>query len=258
MNDIQTLDTIARGHDLDALQLEIDPDQLPDDLVVVHNKHPARRAWHNSRVGPDRPPRPGFPHFHPVRATHTPPRTRRNPFMNTPSELVVFYPSPRATPHDRHAPVAQGIEQRPPEPCAQVRILPGAPCTRCPKTPPPALSLRTGSWRMCRQMQPGAAVCRRLWTRRGRDLEGFPQVAQRIEVEQPRRSLSSSRQWMTSRVGRLTTAADGQMIGRGGGSRGRDHACSCAHRRRRNAGWNPGWGIAQPARHPGAEPARRS
>jgi hypothetical protein len=26
------------------------------------------------------------------------------------------------------APVAQGIEQRPPEPCAQVRILPGAPC----------------------------------------------------------------------------------------------------------------------------------
>ena len=26
----------------------------------------------------------------------------------------------------RHAPVAQGIEQRPPEPCAQVRILPGA------------------------------------------------------------------------------------------------------------------------------------
>ncbi|SER30407.1 hypothetical protein SAMN04487983_101463 [Streptomyces sp. yr375] len=44
MNDIQTLDTIGRGHDLEALQLEIDPDQLPDDLVVVHNKHPTRRA----------------------------------------------------------------------------------------------------------------------------------------------------------------------------------------------------------------------
>ncbi len=41
MDDIQTLGTIGRGHDLEALQLEIDPDQLPDDLVVVHNKHPA-------------------------------------------------------------------------------------------------------------------------------------------------------------------------------------------------------------------------
>ncbi len=71
MNDIQTLDTIGRGHDLETLQLEIDPDQLPDDLVVVHNKHPTRRAWHNSRVGADRPPRPGFPHFHPVRGTDT-------------------------------------------------------------------------------------------------------------------------------------------------------------------------------------------
>ncbi|MGW1223975.1 hypothetical protein [Streptomyces sp. NPDC001478] len=44
MNEIQTLDTIGRGHDLEALQLEIDPDQLPDDLVVVDNKHAAARA----------------------------------------------------------------------------------------------------------------------------------------------------------------------------------------------------------------------
>lgn len=44
MHHVQTLGTIGRGHDLDALQLEIDPDQLPDDLVVVHNKHPTRRA----------------------------------------------------------------------------------------------------------------------------------------------------------------------------------------------------------------------
>lgn len=70
MNDFQTLGTIGRGHDLKPLQLEIDPDQLPDDLVVVHNKHPARRAWHNLRVGRDRPPRPGFPDFHPLRASH--------------------------------------------------------------------------------------------------------------------------------------------------------------------------------------------
>lgn len=44
MDHVQTFDTIGRGHDLDALQLEIDPDQLPDDLVVVHNKHPTGRA----------------------------------------------------------------------------------------------------------------------------------------------------------------------------------------------------------------------
>lgn len=77
----------------------------------------------------------------------------------------------------RHAPVAQGIEQRPPEPCAQVRILPGAPWIRCPKTPSPAETLRPGSSRMCRRMRPGAAVCRRLWTIRGQDLETSAQVS---------------------------------------------------------------------------------
>ncbi len=40
---VQAFDTIGRGHDLEALQLEIDPDQLPDDLVVVDNKHAAVR-----------------------------------------------------------------------------------------------------------------------------------------------------------------------------------------------------------------------
>ncbi|GAA2762993.1 hypothetical protein GCM10010103_20340 [Streptomyces paradoxus] len=96
MNDIKTLGTIGRGHDLQPLQLEVDPDQLPDDLVVVHNKHPTRRAWHNSRVGRPRPPRPGFPHFHPARAPDTHAPGSENPFMTTPRELVVFYPSPRA------------------------------------------------------------------------------------------------------------------------------------------------------------------
>jgi hypothetical protein len=41
---IQALGTIGRGHDLEPFKLEVDPDQLADDLVVVHNKHPARRA----------------------------------------------------------------------------------------------------------------------------------------------------------------------------------------------------------------------
>ncbi|GHI04968.1 hypothetical protein Scel_32890 [Streptomyces cellostaticus] len=95
MHHIQTLGTIGRGHDLKPLQLEVDPDQLPDDLVVVHNKHPTRRAWHNSRVGPPRPPRPGFPHFHPHRGTH-PRRAPGNQFLITPEDLLGFYPSPRA------------------------------------------------------------------------------------------------------------------------------------------------------------------
>lgn len=98
MNDVQALGTISRGHHLEALQLEIDPDQLPDDLVVVHNKHPAGRAWHNSRVGPRPPPRPGFPHFHPLRAVspqlNLTLHTRKNPFMISLGELVGFYPSP--------------------------------------------------------------------------------------------------------------------------------------------------------------------
>ncbi|GGT99418.1 hypothetical protein GCM10010272_50230 [Streptomyces lateritius] len=44
MDDIQTLGTIGRGHDLEALQLEIDPDQLPDHSVVIDNEHAAGHA----------------------------------------------------------------------------------------------------------------------------------------------------------------------------------------------------------------------
>ena len=44
MYDIQTLGTIGRGHDLEALQLEIDPDQLPNDPVVIDNEHSAGRT----------------------------------------------------------------------------------------------------------------------------------------------------------------------------------------------------------------------
>ena len=44
MHDLQALGTIGRGHDLEALQLEVDPDQLPDDPVVVDNEHTAGRT----------------------------------------------------------------------------------------------------------------------------------------------------------------------------------------------------------------------
>lgn len=81
MDDVQTLGTVGRGHDLETLQLEVDPDQLPDDLVVVHNKNPAGRPWHNSRVGPPTRPRPAFPHFHPPAgdpSTTVPPEGNRS------------------------------------------------------------------------------------------------------------------------------------------------------------------------------------
>lgn len=99
MNDIQTLGTISRGHDLETLQFEVDPDQLPDDLVVVHNKNPAGHARHNSRVGRDRPPRPAFAYFHGTdRAPTRPAPGSQNPFLITPNELVGFYPSQRNAP----------------------------------------------------------------------------------------------------------------------------------------------------------------
>ncbi|GGY01780.1 hypothetical protein GCM10010299_00460 [Streptomyces tanashiensis] len=44
MYDIQTLGTIGRGHDLEPLEFEIDPDQLPDHLVVIDNEHPTGHA----------------------------------------------------------------------------------------------------------------------------------------------------------------------------------------------------------------------
>ncbi len=111
VDDVQTFGTVSGGHDLETLQFEVDPDQLPDDLVVVHNKHPAGRAWHNSRVGPGEPPRPGFPHFHPVRARPrsangrlSPARvdatrpTPQNRWRSPLKELVGFYPSPHKAP----------------------------------------------------------------------------------------------------------------------------------------------------------------
>lgn len=66
------------------------------------------------------------------------------------SRSVAMYPRTRACP---------------PEPCAQVRILPGALRMECLKTPPSASSLRTGSCRMCRRVPPEAAVCQ--WSRNG-------------------------------------------------------------------------------------------
>lgn len=44
VNDIQTLGTIGRGHHLEALKLEVDPDQLPDHPVVIDNEHPTGHA----------------------------------------------------------------------------------------------------------------------------------------------------------------------------------------------------------------------
>lgn len=96
VDDVQTLDAVGRGHDLETLQLEIDPDQLPDDLVVVHNKHPTRRAWHNLRVGRHVGPRPAFPHFHPARAIPNPPVTHPPPKIGTPPDTPSPTPKTRS------------------------------------------------------------------------------------------------------------------------------------------------------------------
>ncbi|GGU43440.1 hypothetical protein GCM10010211_03570 [Streptomyces albospinus] len=65
VHDVQTFGTISRGHDLEALQLKVDPDQLPDHLVVVHDKDPTGQARHTMRLGADLRLRPGFAHFRP-------------------------------------------------------------------------------------------------------------------------------------------------------------------------------------------------
>lgn len=46
MDDFETLGAIGRGHDLEAVKLQVDPDQLPDDLAVVNDKHPAGHTSH--------------------------------------------------------------------------------------------------------------------------------------------------------------------------------------------------------------------
>jgi hypothetical protein len=72
----------------------------------------------------------------------------------------------------------------PPEPCAQVRILPGAPCLRCQKTPPPAKTLDAGSLCVRSRMPLWAAGCRDLWTIRGQ--RSWPVAAgQRPQARRP-------------------------------------------------------------------------
>ncbi|GAO06393.1 hypothetical protein TPA0598_01_07640 [Streptomyces lydicamycinicus] len=81
VHDIQTFGTISRGHDLEALQLEIDPDQLADHLVVVDNKDPTGQARHTMRLGPHLRLRPGFPHFRPHARDLSPSVTHHGPQM---------------------------------------------------------------------------------------------------------------------------------------------------------------------------------
>lgn len=168
-----------------------------EDASIPHQgragTHPAQKAPSIRRTGRRSPASGGRPHppaesasiAHPPRRPTAGRAPARSPSSAPPRKRVPDHPSGPAnvlpvaastTHRDRHAPVAQGIEQRPPEPCAQVRILPGAPNMRCPKTPSPAETLRPGSSRMCRRVRPGAGVCRDLWTRRGRDLGASPQV----------------------------------------------------------------------------------
>ncbi|GAB2801203.1 hypothetical protein GCM10027091_36520 [Streptomyces daliensis] len=71
LHDVQALDTIGGGHDLEALKLEIDPDQLPDDLAVINHKDPAGHTWHTAKPRPAPPAPSGFCPFPPLPVTGT-------------------------------------------------------------------------------------------------------------------------------------------------------------------------------------------
>lgn len=106
----------------------------PDGHRIIATVLPARETS-RATTGPSRPSNTSTPSATTARCaewTSAPPDPpTKYLFLGTPSELVGFYPSPLI--RDEHAPVAQGIEQRPPEPCAQVRILPGALRSKCPR-----------------------------------------------------------------------------------------------------------------------------
>jgi hypothetical protein len=77
VHDVQTLDTIGSGHHLEALKLEIDLDQLPDNLVIVHDKNPAGHTWHTTKPRHTPPPASGFCPFPPLPTTRACRRLRR-------------------------------------------------------------------------------------------------------------------------------------------------------------------------------------
>lgn len=101
-----------------------------------------RLGW-GCAPGCGRPALPRSPRGRPRTAPSTPAGSPAKAlYTSTLRKLVVFYPSPRES--GDNAPVAQGIEQRPPEPCAQVRILPGALRKKCRNTPQAAEMLSAG------------------------------------------------------------------------------------------------------------------
>ncbi|SHH95494.1 hypothetical protein SAMN05444521_2827 [Streptomyces sp. 3214.6] len=108
---------------------------------------------------------------------------------------------------------------------------------RCPKTPSPAETLRVGSSRMCRRMQPEAGVCRGSWTRRGRDLEASPQVRPRND-EAPGRDARGLTHSSVFKLGSLEPEccllrrAPGSTSCRSGGVRLRAHPHVAGRRHR--------------------------
>jgi len=61
-----------------------------------------------------------------LRGPRSPRAQRRRPWRWRQRQRMWHGVRPLPADHHRRAPVAQRIEQRPPEPCAQVRVLPGA------------------------------------------------------------------------------------------------------------------------------------
>ena len=92
---------VDRGVHVEPLEGEIHRDKLADHLVVVHDEHAPQTLRHAARL--------------PCLATLC---ARNGPVPTDAPGLVPF--------RGHQAPIAQGIEHRPPEPGAQVRILLGA------------------------------------------------------------------------------------------------------------------------------------
>lgn len=89
MHEPQALLTIPSSAHHKPLQPQIDRDQLPNHLVVIHDKHPRRLTTNPAHASEVRPPTPTSgpdPHI----SSRTSPPPPLNPFATHSPELVMF------------------------------------------------------------------------------------------------------------------------------------------------------------------------
>lgn len=129
--DVQALGTVGGGHHLEALQLKVDPDQLPDDLVVVDDKHPAVRTRHTQerRRAPTAAPAfcPLLPQekYTPSPTTTVPTRGPLVHTSHTANTATPDTPAPPDTDRDRPRRTGDRRPRRPPRLTAPPPAIPG-------------------------------------------------------------------------------------------------------------------------------------